>query len=104
MLPVMSCFSQVDVFLVIETVGQSKPNGVWVLLNKVLGVQCIMDVSSNKDHCIRLLSFVDRFVIGGCLDGGSNTLCSQMELHVLNSLQIVSSGDFYSGEIELVQV
>ncbi|KAM1892308.1 hypothetical protein ACFX14_035478 [Malus domestica] len=70
MLLVVSCFRQVYVFLVIETVGQSKPEGMWVLLNEVLSLQCIMDVSSNEDHCISLLSFVDRFVGDGCLNGG----------------------------------
>ncbi|KAM2034656.1 hypothetical protein ACFX1X_038030 [Malus domestica] len=91
---VMSCFRQVYVFLVIETVGQSKPEGAWVLLSEILSLQYIMDVSSNEDHCSSLLSFVNRFVGDRCLDGGSNTLCSQMELHVLNPLQIVSSRDF----------
>ena len=76
MLPIVSCFRQVDVFLVIETVGQSKPEGVWVLLSEVLSLQCIMDVSSNEDHCISLLSFVNSFASDGCLNGGFNALCS----------------------------
>ena len=93
-MPVMSYFRQVYVFLVIETIGQSKPEGACVFFSEVLGLQCIMDDSSNEDHCISLLSFVNRFLGYGCLDYGSNILCSQMELHVLNPLQIVSSRDF----------
>ena len=86
MLPVVSCFRQVYVFLVIETVNQSKLEGAWVFLSEILSLQCIMDVSSNEDHCSNLLNFVDRFVGNRCLNGGSNTLCSEMELHVLNPL------------------
>ena len=76
MLPVMSCFRQVYVFLMIETVSQSEPDGAWVLLSEILSLQCIMDVSSNEDHCSSLLSFVNGFVGDRSLDGGSNTLCS----------------------------
>ena len=92
MLPVVSCFRQVYIFLVIKTVGQ--PEGTWVLLSEIISLQCIMDVSSNEDHCSSLLSFVNRFVGDRFLDGSSNTLCSEMKLHVLNPLQIVSSRDF----------
>ncbi|KAM1195397.1 hypothetical protein ACFX2J_021889 [Malus domestica] len=94
MLLVVSCFRQVHVFLVIETVAQSKPEGAWVLLSEILSLQCIMNVSSDEDHCSSLLSFVNMFVGDRCLDGGSNTLCSEMEFYVLNPLQIVSSRDF----------
>ncbi|KAM0979484.1 hypothetical protein EV2_015830 [Malus domestica] len=89
-LPVLSCFRQVDVYLVIEMVSQSKSEGVWILLSEVLSMQSIMDVSSNEDNCISFLSFVDRFVIGRCFYGGSNTLCNKMKLHFLNPLQVVS--------------
>ena len=102
MLPVVSCFRQVYVFLVIEMVGQSEPYGAWVLLSEVLSLQSIMDMSSNEDHCSSFLSFVDRFVVGRCLDGGSNTLCNEIDLHVLNPFQIVSSRYFQSREIEIV--
>ncbi|KAB2628727.1 E3 ubiquitin-protein ligase BRE1-like 2 [Pyrus ussuriensis x Pyrus communis] len=64
MVLVVSCFRQVDVFLVIETVGQSKPDSARVIIIKVLSLQSIMDVSSNEDHCNSFLSFVDRFVVG----------------------------------------
>ncbi|KAM1161427.1 hypothetical protein ACFX13_000605 [Malus domestica] len=90
MLPVLSCFRQVNVFLVIEMVGQSKPEGVWVFFSEVLSLQSIMDVSSNEDHCSSFLSFVDRVVVVRCLNGGFNTLCSKMKLHVLKPLQVVS--------------
>ncbi|KAM1698793.1 hypothetical protein ACFX2K_030221 [Malus domestica] len=103
-MPIVSCFRQVNVFQVIETIGQSKPEGLWVLLSKVLGLQCIMDVSLNEDHCSSFLIFIDGFVVDMCLNGSSNTFYSKMELHVLNPLQVVSSRDFQSGKIELVQV
>ncbi|KAM2087775.1 hypothetical protein COP2_032717 [Malus domestica] len=94
MLPVVSCFRQIYVFLVIEMVGQSKSDGAWVFLNEILSLQCIMNVSSDEDNCSSFLSFVNRFVGDKCLDGGFNTFCSEIELHVLNPLQIVSSRDF----------
>ncbi|KAM2879485.1 hypothetical protein FF1_014976 [Malus domestica] len=94
MLPVMSCLRQVNVFLVIEAVGQSKSEGAWVLLSEVLGLQCIMNVSSDEDHCSSFLSFVDEVVIGGFLDGGSKTLCGKMKFHALNPLPVGSSRFF----------
>ncbi|KAM2935902.1 hypothetical protein COP2_033558 [Malus domestica] len=94
MLSVVSCFRQVYVFLVIEMVGQSKSEGAWVLLSEILSLQCIINVSSNEGYCSSLLSFVNRFVEDRCLDGGFNILYSEMELHVLNPLHIVSSRDF----------
>ncbi|KAM2566756.1 hypothetical protein TB1_009216 [Malus domestica] len=104
MLLVMSCFRQVNVFLVIKTIGQSKLEDAWVLLSVILGLQCIIDVSSNKDHCSSFLSFIYEGGVGRCLDGGSNTLYSKIEFHILNPLQVVSSIYVQSGEIELVQV
>ena len=65
MLPVVSYFRQVNVFLVIETVGQSKPEGAWVFLSEVLGLMCIMDMSSNEDHCSSFLSFIDEVASAG---------------------------------------
>ncbi|KAM2273926.1 hypothetical protein ACFX1S_043796 [Malus domestica] len=104
MLPVVSCFRQVNVFLVIETIGHSKPDGAWILLSEVLDLQCIMDVSSNEDHCNSFLNFNDWFIVDRFLNGGFNTLCSKMELHILNPLQVVSSRYLQSDEIKLVQV
>ena len=103
MLPVVSCFRQENIFLVIEAIGQSNPVDAWVFLSEVLGLQCIMDVSLDEDYSSSLLSFVN-WVVGRFLDGGSKILCSKMELHVLNPFWVVSSKYFQSGEIELVQV
>ncbi|KAM2344548.1 hypothetical protein ACFXTH_008538 [Malus domestica] len=104
MLPIVSCFRQVDVFLVIETGQLEQARGCSRPPQRGTRSAEIMDVSSNEDHCSSFLSFVDRFVVGRCLDGSSNTLCSKMKLHVLNPLQVVSSRYFQNGEIELVQV
>ncbi|KAM1115419.1 hypothetical protein ACFX1X_006195 [Malus domestica] len=93
MLQVVSYFRQVYVFLVIETVGQSKPEGAWVLLSEILSLQCNMNMSSDEDYYSSLLSFVNRFVDDRCLDGGYNTFCNEIEFHVFNPLQIVSSRD-----------
>ena len=102
MLPVLSCFRQVNVFLMVEAIGQSEPEGTWILLCEVLGLQCIMDESADEDHSSSFLSFVDGFVVGRFLDSSSKTLCSKMELHILNPLWVVSSKDFHNGEIEHV--
>ncbi|KAM2067739.1 hypothetical protein ACFX1T_044043 [Malus domestica] len=103
MLPVVSYFRQEDVFLVIKAIRQSEPEDTGILLCEVLCLQYIMDVSLNEDHSSSFLSFVDGCIVDWFLDGSSKTLWNE-ELHVLNPLQVVSSGDFQKGEIELVQV
>ncbi|KAM1390754.1 hypothetical protein ACFX2I_018545 [Malus domestica] len=104
MLPIGSCFRQVNVFLVIEVIGQSEPEGTWIFLCEVLDLQCIMDMSVDEDHSSSFLSFVDGFIVGRFLDNSSKTLCSKMELHIVNPLQVVSSRDIQNDEIKLVQV
>ncbi|KAB2612963.1 peroxisomal membrane protein PMP22-like [Pyrus ussuriensis x Pyrus communis] len=86
------CFRLVNVFLVIKTICQGEPEGTWILLCKVLSLQCIMDMSSDEDHSSSFLSFVDGFIVDWFLDGNSKTLCSKMELHILNPLQADARG------------
>ena len=75
MLSIMSCFRQVNVFLVIEAIGQREPDGTWILLYEVLGLQCIRDVSSDEDHSSNFMSFVNGFIVSRFLDSSSKTLC-----------------------------
>ncbi|KAM0981744.1 hypothetical protein FF1_014807 [Malus domestica] len=85
MLPVVSCFRQVNAFLVIEMIGQNESEGTWVLFFEVLGLQCIIEVYTDEDHGSSILSFVNR-VFSRFLDGSSKTLCGKMELQVSNPL------------------
>ena len=78
MLPVVSCFRQVNVFLVIEAIGQSELEGKWILLCEILGQQCIMDVFADEDHSSSFMSFVDGFIVSMFLDSSSKTLCIKM--------------------------
>ncbi|KAM2260747.1 hypothetical protein FF1_042320 [Malus domestica] len=62
-----------------------------------------MDMSSDEDHSSGFFSLANRFI---CCFFNSRTqvLCSEVELHILNPLEVVPSRNLQSGEVEFVQV
>ncbi|KAM2351960.1 hypothetical protein ACFXTH_006705 [Malus domestica] len=89
----MSSFMQYDVLMVIEAISQSNPKCSWIFLNKLLDLQCIMNVSSDEDHGSDFLNFANQ-VVRLIFNGGMQIFCSEVELHILDPLEVVSSKDF----------
>ena len=60
-------------------------------------------MSLDEDHCVCFFSFANR-VVRRFFNGGTKVLCSEVELHILNPLEVVPSRDLQSGEVEFVQI
>ncbi|KAM2518280.1 hypothetical protein PS1_033091 [Malus domestica] len=103
MLLVMSYFRQEDVFLVIKTINQSDPQCLWILFSKVLGFQEVMNMSLDEDHGSGFLSFANR-VVRLIFNGGTQILCSEVEFHILDPLEVVPFSDLQNGKVEFVQI
>ncbi|KAM1480812.1 hypothetical protein ACFX2I_027912 [Malus domestica] len=99
----MSYFRQEDVILVIKAISQSDLKCSWIFLSKVLSLQCIMNVSLDEDHGSGFLSFAYR-VVRLIFNGTMQILCGEVELHILDPLEVVSSRDHQSDEVEFVQI
>ncbi|KAM2153551.1 hypothetical protein ACFX1Q_045482 [Malus domestica] len=87
MLPIMSCFNQENVLLVIKMISQSDPWCLWILLSKVLGLQGVMNMSLDEDHSSGFLSFANQ-VVYLIFNGGMQVLCSEVELHFFDPLEL----------------
>ncbi|KAM2967112.1 hypothetical protein FF1_027411 [Malus domestica] len=61
-----------------------------------------MNMSSDEDHGSGFLNFTNR-VVRLIFNGMTQVLCSEMELHILDPLEVVPSRDLQSGEVEFVQ-
>ncbi|KAM1760780.1 hypothetical protein EV1_003483 [Malus domestica] len=70
-------------------ISQSNPKCSWIFLNRVLGLQCIMNVSSDEDHGSGFLNFANRD-IHLIFNDGTQILYGEVELHILDPLKVVS--------------
>ena len=64
-------------------------------------MECTRPISSDEDYSCDFVGFLCLIVR---LNGSSQLLGSQVELHILNPLQVVSFRDLQSSEIRLIEV
>ncbi|KAM2527034.1 hypothetical protein TB1_024328 [Malus domestica] len=62
-----------------------------------------MNMSSDEDHSGGFFSFTNR-IVRLFFNSRTQVLCSEVELHILDPLEVVPSRNLQSDEVEFVQI